>query len=235
MTKTDLLKILIFPACIAVMIALWAAGLKDYMSLEYIQASGADLQSIIDAHFIPGALVYMACYIAVVVSCLPAVALVTLVGGFLFGLAWGFVFVMIGATAGAALLFLLARSSFGGIFREKAGDFYNKVEKQMQQGAVSYMLFMRLVPGMPSFVANIVPALFGVPLRLFVLTTMIGILPGAIILVNLGQALGRVNSLSDLFSPQVLLALSLLALCALLPVMAKKIRTALRKALHFFR
>src|SRR5688500_7348579 len=138
-------------------------------------------------------------------------ALLTLVAGFLFGLRWGVALVMIGATAGATLLFLIARSSFGGLFREKAGMFYDKVAGQIEQGSISYMLFMRLIPGLPFSVANIIPALFNVPLSVFVATTAVGLIPVTVILVNLGQALGRIGSMADLFSPQVIMALSLLA------------------------
>ncbi len=223
--KMNPVRIFVLPAIIAAMIAvLWFVGLKDYLSLDNIQSSGAYFKSMIDDHFVLGMMIYAVLYIVVVVSCLPVVALVSLMAGFLFGMVWGVILVLLSATIGAAILFLIARSSFGVILRERAGLFYARVEKQMNQGAISYMLFMRLVPVMPFSIANIVPALLNVSFRPFIVTTVIGIAPSAIILVNTGRAMGQISGMSDLFSPQTLVALGLLALCALLPALVRLMR-----------
>ena len=54
------------------------------------------------------------------------------------------------------------------------------------------LLLIRLVPAVPFFVANLVPALVGVPLVPFVVTTLVGIVPGALVYSSVGAGLGAV-------------------------------------------
>jgi len=89
---------------------------------------------------------------------------------------------------------------------------------------------MRLLPAVPFFVANLVPALVGVPLYRFVISTFLGIIPGAVVLTSVGAGLGGVfergetPDLGIFFEPQILLPI--LGLCALaaLPLIVKAIR-----------
>jgi uncharacterized membrane protein YdjX (TVP38/TMEM64 family) len=126
------------------------------------------------------------------------------------------------ATLGATVLFLAARSALGDILRHRARRFYNRAKVEMKSHAIFYLLFLRLVPIFPFFIANTLPALFPISLKVFVLTTFFGILPGVFVFTNLGSALGDITSLSDLLGWQTLLAFSLLGVLALVPVAIKK-------------
>ena len=147
-----------------------------------------------------------------------------MLGGFLFGKYLGTILVVGGATIGACTLFIIARTSAGRTLRERAGTLYKKIETNMQDNAVGYMLFMRLVPIFPFFLVNIVPALFNVSIRAFAVTTFFGIMPGTFVYVNLGEQLGDINSLSDLISIQTLIAFALLGIFALIPTLYKQYR-----------
>ena len=94
----------------------------------------------------------------------------------------------------------------------------------MRGDAVSYLLFLRLVPLFPFWLVNIVPALFNIPLRTFVLTTFFGIIPGSFVYVNVGEELGDITDTGEILSPGLLAALALLGLFALVPVLYKKLR-----------
>ena len=72
---------------------------------------------------------------------------------------------------------------------------------------------------------NLAPAFTSIPLRTFVLATLIGIIPGTFVFVNLGQTLGRIDSLQGLVSWQTLGAFALLGLFALVPILVKKIKS----------
>ena len=146
----------------------------------------------------------------------------TLAGGFLFGKWLGTLYVVSAATIGASIIFLIAKTSLGETLREKAGRLYQRIEGNMKENAVGYLLFMRLVPLFPFFLVNIVPALFNVPLRVFVLTTFFGIIPGSFVFVNLGEQLGDINNLKDLVSTQTLLAFGLLGVFSLIPTLYKQ-------------
>ena len=88
------------------------------------------------------------------------------------------------------------------------------------------LLFLRLVPLFPFFLVNLAPAIADLPLRTYVLATFIGIIPGSFVFVNLGEALGRIDSTRDLLAPPTLLALALLGVIALVPVAYRRWRGA---------
>lgn len=212
-------------ALIVVLIAAaWASGLLDMVNLETIKQQREALLGMVEVHPVLSVLIYMVLYAAVVALSLPIALIMTLTGGLLFGKWLGTAAIVIGATAGATLVFLIARSALGDTLREKAGPLYKKVATNMEQNAVGYMLFMRLVPLFPFFLVNIVPALFNVRLRTYILTTLFGIIPGTFVYANVGRELGTIESLSDLASPQTLIAFTLLGLFALIPTLYKQIK-----------
>ncbi len=219
----------LFPVTAVLILALvaatlWFSGLRDYLSFAFIQSSGESLREWLDARPVTGKLAFFMFYTLLILLCIPAVAITILAAGYFFGFWAGAALVLTASVTGAALLFLLARSSLGGVLRKYAVKFYDRYAAPMRRDAFHYMIFLRLIPGMPSSVANILPALFDVPLKTFMAATTIGLLPAITVLVYLGQALGTVESLSDLFTPQIAAGFFLLALLALGPVAARKIR-----------
>ena len=204
--------------------AAYAFDLHTYLSLEGIQTQKEQFKDYIDAHPLLSPLLFIGIYTLCVALSLPIATLLTLLGGFLFGLVQGTLLVVTGATLGATILFIIAKTSLGATLRDKAGKLYKKVEGNMKENAVGYLLFMRLVPLFPFVAVNVVPALFNVPLRIFVLTTFFGIIPGSAVYVYFGQQLGEISALSDLVSPKVLLAFALLGVFAIIPTLYKQFK-----------
>lgn len=174
------------------------------------------------------ALVYMLIYAVAIAFSLPGGAVLTITGGFLFGSIWGTVCVVIAATAGAAAVFLIAKTAFGDALRGKAGPALQKMQEGFQEGALSYLLVLRLVPLFPFFLVNLVPAFLGVSLRVYVAGTFIGIIPGTFVFATVGAGLGSVFgrgmafSAAGILTPQIITALVGLAVLALIPVVYKK-------------
>ena len=150
--------------------------------------------------------------------------MLSLTVGFVFGRWVGTALVVVAATLGATLLFLAARYLFADAARRRMGTLGEKINAGFTANAFSYLLFLRLVPVFPFFLVNLAPAFTTIPLRTYVLATAIGIVPGTFVFVNLGQALGRIDSLQGLVSLDVLAGLGLLALLALVPVVVQRIR-----------
>jgi len=152
----------------------------------------------------------------------------TITGGFLFGSIVATVLVVVAATLGATLVFLIARSALGDPLRARAGPFLQRMEAGFQEDAFNYLLVLRLIPIFPFWIVNLVPAFLGVPLRTYVLGTSIGIIPGSFVFASVGAGLGSVLDSGQAFSPasvltpQVVIALVGLALLALLPVAYRK-------------
>jgi len=206
------------------MAAAYTFELHKFIGLEILQAQKDALRAFRNSHFLAATIGFLGAYVIIVALSLPVATLLTLLGGFLFGRWLGTLLAVTGATVGATVIFLIARSAAGQALRDKAGTVYRKIEDEMCHNAASYLLFMRLVPLFPFWLVNIVPALFNVPLRVFVLTTFLGIIPGSFVYVNVGQALGEIESLRDIISAELLLAFILLGLFALLPALYKKMK-----------
>ena len=149
-------------------------------------------------------------------------------GGFLFGTLETTTYVVFGATVGATVIFLAARYAFADYLRAKAGASVRKMEDGFRENAMSYLLFLRLVPVFPFWLVNLVPAFIGVSTRTYVLGTFFGIIPGTFVFASVGSGLGGVfdgggePDLGIIFTPGILLPIVGLAVLALIPVFYKK-------------
>jgi uncharacterized membrane protein YdjX (TVP38/TMEM64 family) len=207
---------------VAIAAAAHFSGLTAALSPEAILAKRQALQDLAASHPVLAPLAFAAVYLAVAAFALPVAAILSLLGGFLFGVGLGSVLVLCSATTGALIVFSLARSAIGEPLRRKAGPLYEKIAVNMRENAFGYLLFMRLVPLFPFFLVNLVAALFDMTARSFVVASIIGMAPGTVIYVNFGRQLGTVTSLQDLLSPGVLVALTGLGLLALTPAVYRQ-------------
>ena len=215
---------------LALIAAVYLTGLYKFINFDAIQASKGMLKEKAAAMPLLASLLFAGLYVTTVALSLPIATLLTLLGGFLFGRVFGTFLVVSAATAGAAVLFVVAKTALGDSLRGKAGALYDKIEKGMNENAVSYLLFMRLVPLFPFFLVNIVPALFNVRLATYVWTTFVGIIPGTFVYVNAGVALGSIGNVADIASPQMLAAFAMLGLFALIPALYKKFKNRMVNA-----
>ena len=158
--------------------ALIASGAHQYLTFENLLLSRETLQTQIQSHHALAMTTYMLVYAGAVALSLPGALLLTITGGFLFGGLLGGALTTLAASVGATLIFLAARSSLGAFLRDRAGPSLAKFREGFERDAASYLLFLRLVPVFPFWLVNLAPALLSVPLKTFVWTTLVGILPG---------------------------------------------------------
>ncbi|MFV0369581.1 MAG: TVP38/TMEM64 family protein [Hyphomicrobiaceae bacterium] len=178
-------------AVLAVLMALaFTMGWHEHLSFKTIGLNYEALTSYIENNLIVAVLCYLALYVVVVALSLPGGLVMTLSGGLLFGWFITAVATVIGATIGATIVFLIAKSSFGEAMAAKAGPWLGKLRAGFQENALSYLLFLRLVPAFPFFVVNLAPALLGVSLKTYVVGTFFGIIPGTTAFSVLGAGLG---------------------------------------------
>jgi uncharacterized membrane protein YdjX (TVP38/TMEM64 family) len=207
--------------------------LRDYLSFDQFAQNQEALQVWRDGNFVLASLCFIAIYILVVAFSLPGAAIVSLAGGFLFGLFPGALYNVGAATVGATAIFMAARMGFGEALSAKMDSSkgaIGKIKEGLKTDEISYLLIMRLVPAVPFFVANLIPALVGVNLRRFIWTTFIGIIPGGVVYTWVGAGLadvfarGETPNLGIIFEWQVLGPLLGLAGLAMLPVLFKKFK-----------
>ena len=235
-------------AIVLLMVLVFAMGWHKHVSFKTIGTNYQVLKEFIDANFAVALLIYMLIYVAMVALSLPGGLVLTVTGGLLFGWFAGAFGTVIGATIGATIIFLIAKSSLGEAFANKAGAWLGKLRDGFKENALSYLLFLRLVPAFPFWLVNLAPALLGVPLRTYVLGTAIGIVPGTLAFSVAGGGLGSVieaqNEVhaaclaknpadpetacpyeidtSAIVTTELLVAFALLGVVALIPVAYKK-------------
>ena len=157
-------------------------GWHEYLSLASLRANIDSLDALVRDQFPLVFAGYIAIYALSTVFMIPG-GILTIAGGALFGLAFGLPLygtlgTLAGATIGASILFAAAGSSVGGVLRDVAGPFLEKMRAEFNDSPVSYMFALRLVPAVPFAVANIAPALLGAKYRDYLFTTFFGIIPG---------------------------------------------------------
>lgn len=215
---------------LAIAAGAFALGLDRYLTFEALRDNRMALISFVDERMPLAVAAYIAIYAVTTAVSLPGGAILSVTGGFLFGVAFGTLYVVVGATIGATGVFLIARSALGSALRQRAGPFLKKMEAGFQENAFHYLLVLRLIPVFPFFVVNLVPAFLGVGLRTYVAATVVGIIPGAAVFAVTGVGLGSIFDAGETFSvtsvltPQVFAALVGLALLTLLPVAYKKLK-----------
>ena len=219
------LRLVIVLVFIGGLVAFFALGGNDYVNIETVKRNRDALRAFVDAHDVAAPVIAFLIYCGATALSLPIAIVLSLTIGFLFGRWIGTLIVVTAATAGATVLFLAARYLFADAARRRMGSVGEKINAGFTENAFLYLLFLRLVPLFPFFLVNLAPAFTTIPVATYVLATAIGIVPGTFVFVNLGQALGSIDSLRGLLSPELAGSLALLALLALVPVVVRKIRS----------
>ncbi len=242
-----LLPLVLLAAAAALVVS---QGWHSYLTLEHLAANRETLRGLIGANLPLVLVAYIALYIVVVALSLPGGSLLTVSSGFLFGWMVGGLASVLGATIGAVIIFLIARTSLGEPLAARAGPRLAKLRQGFQKDALNYLLFLRLVPLFPFWLVNLAPALLGVPLSTYIIGTAFGIVPGTFAFAYAGVGLDSVIEAQRrvyeeclveagsegaatcrfsldpgaLVTKELLIALLLLGAVALIPPMLKLVR-----------
>jgi len=219
MNTRKLLTILAFAAGLALFFLL---DLQRFLSLEALKANRQALQQYHDAHPLAMAAGFMALYIIQTALSLPGAAILSLAAGAIFGTVMGTLYAIIAASIGATLAFLVTRYLLRDAVQNRFGDRLEGINRELERRGWNYLLFLRLVPIFPFFLINLAAGLTRLPLRTFLLGTLLGIIPGGFVYVNAGASLATIDSLSEIASPRVLGSFALLGLLALVPALYRK-------------
>jgi uncharacterized membrane protein YdjX (TVP38/TMEM64 family) len=208
-------------------VAIWRCGVAAELNWSSLARHQAELLAVAEAHpFLAGA-AYVLLYATVVALSVPESAIVTVCGGLVFGTLLGGALAVIGATVGAVVLFLVARTAFAKVMARRARGFVDRIRAPLQRDGFSYLLALRLVPAVPFWLVNIGAALCGMRLFPYAAATLIGIVPATFVFAWMGAGVGTVLAaggkpdLALIFSPQILGPLLALALLALSPVILR--------------
>lgn len=179
-------------------------------------------------HYLLSVLAYIGFYTLAILVSFPGCVFLTLLGGYLFGLFPGLLYVHLSITLGSTLIFLILRFALAEWITQKLGPRLAKWEEGFRENAFSYLLTLRLIPLIPFWITNILASLLDLRISTFISATALGIIPAVIIYTSVGQNLGRLLQGEDnpsftlILQPHFLLPLLGLAVLALSPVIYKK-------------
>lgn len=203
---------------------------RHWLSFDRLEENRQHLIALRDQHFLVTSIGFIVLYTLVVVISIPGALILTLSGGFLFGLFPGLIYNVCSATLGAIIVFAAARTGFGHELAERIearGGAVARLQQALKEHQITVLLTMRLIPVMPFFIANLVPSLMGIRFWTFAITTFLGIIPADVIYTQLGAGLGDVFARGEkpdmhiVFTPQFGLPLLGLALLSAAPLVIK--------------
>ena len=206
--------------------------LRDYLNFETLRDNREALIAFRDNNYVLTVLGFLVAYVLIVGFSLPGAAIATITGGFLFGTVFGVLINVTGATIGAVVIFLAARLGLGDKLKARmdaSEGMVRKIKAGIDENQWSMLFFIRLVPAVPFFVANLIPAFLGVPLYRFVISTFLGIIPGSLVYTSVGAGLGAVFARGEtpdfgiIFEPHILFPILGLCALSLLPVVIKAV------------
>ena len=134
--------------------------------------------------------------------------------GFVFGKWWGILIVLTSTTIGAALLYLLVGFFFRNLVKRKLASKFSKLNEFFIKNDILYFMIFRFVGGggAPYAVQNVLPILFGMSLKNYIIATFIGCAPSMFVTVALGSGIEKIidqhaelSVLAVLFSPEIYL------------------------------
>lgn len=211
--------------------AFFALDLDRYFSLDALRDNREALKAWVAASPPRAIALFMLVYAGAVAISFPGASILTVFGGYLFGLAVGVPAIVVAATLGAAVIFLAARSALGDALKSKVSGSLAQMRQGFAENELSYMFALRLAPVFPFWAVNIAAGVIGVSLRNFLVGTFFGIIPGSFVYASIGNAAGaafdageEISLAGILFKPTTLLPIIGLVLLSLAPIVFKRMK-----------
>jgi uncharacterized membrane protein YdjX (TVP38/TMEM64 family) len=209
---------------VSIIAAIQFSGVTDYLTFENLKANKEILFEHVKEDYLLSSVIFVLIAIIALALSLPVGAALTLAGGFVFGTWVATIYINISATIGATLAFLITRYLIGNCIQKRYGPRLNRLNEEISSHGPNYLLTLRFIPIFPFFLINLCAGLTRIPIKSFIWTTAVGILPGDIVYSFAGSQLGSINSTKDIFSKNILVAFLLLAALSIAPVLYNKIR-----------
>ncbi|WP_394127248.1 TVP38/TMEM64 family protein [Vibrio hepatarius] len=207
------------------LIILLGVNFGQYLTLDNAKAQQAELAAFISENFVVAVLTYFLAYVAITAFSIPGAAVVTLLGGALFGFSTGLLIVSFASAIGATLAFLSSRFLLRDWVQGKFGEKLSAINNGVKKDGAFYLFSLRLIPVFPFFLINLLMGLTPISTARYYVVSQLGMLPGTAVYINAGTQLAQIDSLSGIASPTVLASFALLGL---FPVIAKWVMAKIR-------
>lgn len=221
-----LIKLIIFLIVILLISLFFYFDFSRYFNFNILKMEIDKLQAFKNDHFTLSLLCYWVVYTLFVGVSLPGATILSLACGAIFGLFWGCIIVSFAFSVGSTLSFLSSRILFQDIVQKYFGKYFDKINEGFNEDGVFYLFTLRITPIFPYTLVNLVLGLTTVKVWTFYWITQIGSIAAVLIYVNAGTQIGKISSMKDIFTPNILCSLILLGL---FPLLAKMIIKRLKK------
>ena len=239
MTKKNLLRYVPLSLLILLMLVVYFSNLYEHLSFASLKKEQASLKLFTEAHPLISPLLFLLVYTVSVCLIIPDSTILTLIGGFAFPLPLAVFLSLLAETLGALIFFLIIKETFN---RKKERHYLYKMRQNFHRNAISYLLFLRFSHILPFWFINLTAAYCSVPIRTFVWTTLVGVLPLTYLLSDAGRGLSHIFSteatfnLRILFTTEMKITLFVFSLLALIPLIYKNwIKRKFGKGLKHFK
>ena len=222
-------KLLIF-FLLTVIVLLWSIYLlnKDFFKLQTFFSNLEIIQNFILHNFFVSIFIFVLLYIFLIMCNFPFASLLSMINGFLFGTWLGGAISIVGGTVGAFGVFLIAKFLFLDFIKRKFLNKYLYIENYFNKNDLELMLLIRIIPGIPFFIQNLILAGLGANNKKFFYTTFIGLAPWSFIFGSIGQGLEDIfiNKTQLTFSlitqPEYMVPLSIIIVLIIFVLIFKK-------------
>lgn len=198
-------------ALIAIAALLWALRGQSF-DLETLRGTLGQLRVWQETHQLALVVIFFLAYVVIVALSLPFAVWMTLAAGALFGFWQGVVIVSFATAIGATLAFLASRYLLRDFVRARFGARMAAIDQGIARDGAFYLFSLRLIPIFPFFIVNLLMGLTGISTRAYYIASQLGMLAGTAVYVNAGTQLAKLDSLSGILNPTILISFVLLGL-----------------------
>jgi len=207
-----------------------AVDIKDLMSYEFIKLNKDVILKYKDNNFLFLTVVFFL-FSMIWVLLLGFAMPLLIFSGFVFGKWWGILIVLTSTTIGASLLYMLVGFFFRDMIKEKLATKFSKLKKFFIKNDILYFMSFRFIGGggVPYAVQNVLPILFDMPLKNYIIATFVGSMPSMFVTVAIGSGIEKVidqneelGVLTVLMSPDIYIPLIAFFLILLIASAIKK-------------
>ena len=184
--------------------------LEEVRSYEFIKSNRDYFYNLREANLLIVSIIFL--FLTVIwVLLLGFGSPIALISGFIFGKWIGTFVATFGLSIGALTLYLFGNYFFKDLIKEKFLDKFSNLEEKFKKREFTFFLIYRFVGGIPFQIANLLPVLFNISAKNYLIGTFLGIIPQIFIMVSLGSGLEKIIDKNEtmptfsnmLFSPDI--------------------------------
>lgn len=208
-------KLLIILLLLFIFLALFS---DDFVSLEYLKSNSDEIALKFAENKFLVCTLFIFAYGVVCAFPIPLVAVLTVAAGVLFDLWLGLIIVSFVNAISGTFTFLVVRMSARSFIMKKVGARFKVIDREIQNNGFWYAVGMRLMPGIPFFIASAALGLTSISMKKFYFSTQLGMFITLFFFVSAGANIAEVETMSDVLSYKLL---ALLIIGGSLPFLLK--------------